>query len=102
MFHSEGDDDAVIQDYKEFFFNRILDCDINVVEVRFSLRDIESIQDKMLRMFLRGTQHRKSLTRSDSRDVPGQEHFAELSARSRRLAAGTEPLDALGFPPMLF
>lgn len=39
MFHYEGEDEAVMdpqQDYKVFFFNRILDCSINAIEERFS------------------------------------------------------------------
>lgn len=38
--HYEGEDKAVLdpqQDYKVFFFNRILDCSINAIEERFSL-----------------------------------------------------------------
>ena len=112
MFHYEGGDDAVMdpqQDYKVSFFNRVLDCAISAVEERFSqlqehgkifgvLYDIASIKEKNATDVLQEcTALEKALTHSDSRDVDGQELFAELTALSRRLAAGTKPLDALKF-----
>lgn len=110
MYHYEGDDEAAMdpqQDYKVFFFNRILDCAINAVEERFSqlqvhrdifgvLYDISSIKEKNTSDILQEcTALEKALTPSESGDVDGQELFAELTALSRRLAAGTTPLDAL-------